>query len=175
MTTTVIIGNIISFIAALFMVASCLARSKRKIFFYQGLECFILAGSSAVLGSSAGTVTLLLCAVRNVFIAKNVFSKPIMWSFVLLTVIIGGWVNALGLLGLIPIIATVQYTFCSHYITSVKGTKYSIFVNVLMWVVYSFMIFDFSTAISDVIILVIDSVDIFRIHREERRAAAANI
>lgn len=164
MTTTILIGNIISFIAALFMAASCMATTKYKIFFYQLMECLILAIASIILGSYAGALTLILCAIRNLIIAKDHFSKTIMWFFVILTIITGLWVNNLGFIGLIPIFATVEYTICCHYITSIKGTKYSIFVNILLWIIYSFMIYDFSTAISDCILLIVDTIAIVRIY-----------
>ena len=166
----ILIGNIISFVSAMFMAASCLADTKYKIFFYQVLECLVLAVASVFFGSLAGAVTLVLCALRNYIIARERFSMAIMWLFVILTIVSGVWVNNLGLLGLIPVIATVEYTICCHYITSVKGTKYSIFVNVLLWVIYSFMIYDFSTGIADTIVLIVDAAAIVRMRHSSQPA-----
>ena len=52
----ILIGNIISFVSAMFMAASCLADTKYKIFFYQVLECLVLAVASVFFGSLAGAV-----------------------------------------------------------------------------------------------------------------------
>lgn len=167
----IIIGNIISLCAAGFMVASCLVSDKRRVFLFQFLECSILAVASVFFGSLAGATTLILGALRNLVVARDKFTKPVMWFFLILVTVAGLWTNTKGLVGLLPVIATVEYTFCCYYVTGDRETKYSIFVNVLLWVIYSFLILDFSTAISDSIVLLVDTAAIFRLRRKERRAA----
>lgn len=166
----IILGNLISLVAACFMAASCLARDNRRVFFCQFMECTILAASSVVFGSLSGAFTLTLSALRNLIVSRGKLTRPLMILFLLAAVVGGLLVNTRGAVGLLPVIATAQYTVCSYCIRSVKGTKYSIFVNVLFWVVYSFLILDFSTGISDSVILCIDGAAILRMHREEQQA-----
>ena len=52
-----IIGNGISFVAAIFMVASCVVKRKRTIFLCQFLECALLAVASVFFGALAGAMT----------------------------------------------------------------------------------------------------------------------
>ena len=163
-----IIGNILSFFAALFMVASCVVKRKQAVFFCQFLECALLAVASVFFGSLAGMTTLVLSAVRNLVVAKDRYTKPMMVAFVILTIVAGLLANTRGLVGLLPVLATVEYTICCHYIEGEMATKCRIFVNVLLWIVYSFLICDFSTAISDSIVLVVDTVAIVRLWRSER-------
>ena len=163
-----IIGNILSFFAALFMVASCVVKRKQAVFFCQFLECALLAVASVFFGSLAGMTTLVLSAVRNLVVAKGRYTKPVMVAFVILTIVAGLLANTRGLVGLLPVLATVEYTICCHYIEGEMATKCSIFVNVLLWIVYSFLICDFSTAISDSIVLVVATVAIVRLWRSER-------
>ena len=151
------------------MAASCLAKDNRRVFFYQFMECAILAVSSVVFGSLSGAFTLALCAIRNLIVSRGKLTRPLMILFLLAAVAGGLLVNTRGAVGVLPVIATAQYTVCSYCIRSVKGTKYSIFVNVLFWVVYSFLILDFSTAISDSVILCIDGAAIVRMHRAEQQ------
>ena len=110
----------------------------------------------------------MLSAVRNLVVAKDRYTKPVMVAFVILTIVAGLLANTRGLVGLLPVLATVEYTICCHYIEGEMATKCSIFVNVLLWIVYSFLICDFSTAISDSIVLVVDTVAIVRLWRSER-------
>ncbi len=127
-----IIGNILSFFAALFMVASCVVKRKQAVFFCQFLECALLAVASVFFGSLAGMTTLVLSAVRNLVVAKGRYTKPVMVAFVILTIVAGLLANTRGLVGLLPVLATVEYTICCHYIEGEMATKCSIFVNVLV-------------------------------------------
>lgn len=164
----IIIGNIISLVAALFLAASCLVKNKRGIFLCQFMECVLLAISSVFFGSLAGTTTLLLSAVRNLIVARERYTKQMMYIFLVLTIVAGILANSRGLLGLMPVIATVEYTICCYYITGIKAIRCSIFVNMAIWIVYSFLILDFSTAISDSIILIVDLAAIVKMHRSEK-------
>ena len=168
-----LIGNIISFGAAVCMLWSTFSRSRRSIFLLQFFECALLAAANVFFGVYAGVFVLLLSAVRNLLVAKNLYTKPVMGLFLLLTVILSFLTNNRGLLGLLPMLATLQYTVCSLAVTSVKGTRLSIFVNTLFWVVYSFLIYDFSTAVSDSVVLAFTAFNLARIILEERRTATS--
>ncbi|MDY3280826.1 YgjV family protein [Dysosmobacter sp.] len=170
---TIILGNLISLAAACFMAASCLAKDNRRVFFCQFMECAILAVSSVVFGSLSGALTMALSAARNLITSRGKLTRSLTVFFFLAAVVGGLLINTRGAVGLLPVIATAEYTICSYRVRSVLGTKYSIFVNVLFWVVYSFLILDFSTAISDSVILVIDGTAILRAHRERRAEIAA--
>ena len=165
----ILLGNLISLSAACFMAASCLARDNRRVFFYQFMECAILAVSSVVFGSLSGALTMALSAARNLITSRGKLTRPLTLFFFLTAVMGGLMINTRGAVGLLPVIATAEYTVCSYCIRSVKGTKYSIFVNVLFWVVYSFLILDFSASISDSVILCIDGAAILRMHWAERQ------
>lgn len=150
----ILIGNILSFIAALFLLSSCLLKRKDKIFVFQFFECATLAAASFFFGSYAGISTLLLSAVRNVLIAKNKFSKGLMCVFLALTAALGLITNNRGILGLMPVIATIQITLCGCLLDGVIETKLSIAANTAIWIVYSFIIRDYSTAVTDSIVLI---------------------
>ncbi len=169
--TNLIIGNIISLVAALFMAASCCVNDHRKVFTYQAVECALICVASVFFGSWAGVTTMALSATRNYLVSRDKFSHNLMLLFLVLVVALGLLANNRGLMGLIPIVATVEYTICCHYVKGIKAVKCSIFVNTLMWVVYSFMIMDFSTGLTDLTVLVIDVVSILRLHVAEKEQA----
>lgn len=156
-----LVGNGISLVAALFLAASCCVKERRRVFLLQTANCLLLAAASWFFGSYAGITTLLVSAARNYVVAKGKYTKPVMAGFLALTVILGIWVNNRGWIGLLPVAATVQYTLCCHFFTSVKGTRGSIWVNELLWVFYSCLILNFATAFSDLAVLLVDSVSLF--------------
>lgn len=176
MSADILIGNGVSLAAAGFMAASCLVKSKRDVFLCQFSECLLLAAASVFFGSLAGTAVLALSALRNLLVAAGKYPKALMYLFLFLTLLLGVLVNTKGFIGLLPVAATVEYTVCCYYLKGLKATRYSIFVNVAIWVVYSFLIFDLATALTDSAVLVVDAAAIVKLHRSDRakkNAAAA--
>ena len=166
----ILIGNIISFAAAVCMLWSTFSRSRKNIFLLQFFECVLLAVANVFFGSYAGVAVLLLSAARNLLVAKGLYTKPVMGVCILLTVVLSFLTNNRGFLGLVPMLATLQYTVCSLFVTSVKGTRLSILINTLFWVAYSFLIRDYSTALSDSAVLLFTAFNLVRIVHEERIA-----
>lgn len=158
--SNILIGNIISFAAAIFLAVSCVVKSRKQIFILQFMNCAVLAVASYFFGSYAAITTLALCCIRNIFIMKDKFSVPIMTVILILVIACGVLTNNRGIIGLLPVIATVEYTICCHYITDVGKTRISILVNEAIWIIYSFLVLDFSTAITDIIVVTVDIVSI---------------
>ena len=158
--SNILIGNIISFAAAIFLAVSCVVKSRKQIFILQFMNCAVLAVASYFFGSYAAITTLALCCIRNIFIMKDKFSVLIMTVILILVIACGVLTNNRGLIGLLPVIATVEYTICCHNITDVGKTRISILVNEAIWIIYSFLVLDFSTAITDIIVVTVDIVSI---------------
>ena len=166
----ILIGNLISLVAACFLAASCISRNNRRVFAFQCMESLTVAVSSLFFASYAASVSMLLSALRNWLVSREKYTRPVMLFFLIVGVILGIAINVRGWLGLVPVIATAQYTLCCFYVKGVLTTKYSIAVNLLMWVVYSFLILDFSTAISNAVVLILDIGVIVKMHNERKTA-----
>lgn len=169
----ILIGNLVALAAACFLAASCISRNNRRVFAYQCMESLTVAVSSLFFMAYAASVSMLLSALRNWLVSRGRYPKPVMLAFLAVGLVLGCAINVRGWLGLVPVIATAQYTLCCYYVKGVLATKYSIAANLLMWVVYSFMILDFSTAISNAVVLVLDIGVIIRMHREKSPPAIA--
>lgn len=165
----VLVGNVISFIAALFMAVSCVVKERSNVFHLQFIQCVLLAVSSWFFMSNAGIVANLIASVRNLLISKGKFTKTVAVGILIISVIFGTVFNNRGIIGLLPMLANIQFAVCCYFFTGLKGTKYSIWVNVLIWIIYSFLVMDFSTGISDSIILIITTITIVNLHKEEKR------
>ena len=86
-------------------------------------------GCLCLFGALAGMTTLVFSAIRDLLVANDRYTKPMMTVFLILTIVAGVLANTRGLVGLLPVFATVEYTICCHYIVGEKATKCSIFVN----------------------------------------------
>ncbi len=153
-----VIGNIISFVASMFLLLSCVFKKRNLVFLCQFFECSLLALASIFFESYAGMTTLILCATRNIVIAKDKYTNKIMWLFLVLTAFFGVLSNNRGVVGLLPVIATIFYTLSTYLFKGIMATKVNIFINTFLWVVYSVLIKDYSTTVSNSVVLITVSV-----------------
>ena len=168
MTNNIIIGNIISFVAAVLLGLSCWSRNHKRVFIYQLAENLIYSISSIVFGSYSAAVSTLLSAARSLLIVKGRYTKNCMYFFVASTGIFGLITNTKGLIGLLPVIATVQFTYGSYRFTDIKGIKWMFIINLILWDIYAFWIKDFSSAIAWAITLAVTVVSLVKICVKER-------
>lgn len=153
-------------VAAVFLAVSCIAKNRKSIFLWQALNCLLLAIASYFFRSYAGITTLFFCGLRNLLIVWNRYTKNAMFILLLGIVLTGLWANNRGIVGLLPIIATVEYTICCHYIRSEHYTRWSILINEVIWLTYSFLILDIFTAVSDGIVILVDGIAIYKNSRK---------
>lgn len=163
-----IIGNIISFISAVFLGMSCYAKDRKKIFSLQLINCATYAVASYFFGTYAAITSLALCCLRSIFIMKDQYTAATAYILAAAVIISGLITNNRGFVGLFPVIASVEYNLCCYYITDPHLTRYSILINELIWVIYAFIIKDFSTGVSDTIIILVDITAIIHYRNASR-------
>lgn len=164
-----IIGNCISAVASVFLAISNCAQSQKKIYLFQLLETATFCLSSVFFASWAGLSTLLISLVRNILVVKNRLRKWHVYLFAALVVLIGLYVNNRGVLGLLPIAATVEITFANYYAKSVPLIKISVLVNTVLWAAYSFLIWDFAAGISETLISILGAISLVQYMRQLKK------
>lgn len=159
----IIIGNIISLIAGIFIILSMWVNDEKKAYKYQFLNAFILIISSVFFLSWTGVTTMAIAAARNamVYYDKLTFNGTIF--FIVISVVLGLLVNTLGFVGLLPIIAIIQITLCNYYLKTIKSIKTSFIINSAIYVVYFLAILDFSSATIESITALIGLVSLVRL------------
>ena len=145
----IFIGNCFSFAASVFMSLAAYTDGKRRMLIYQTVDCFLLAIAQVIFGVTSGAAVLMLAALRNILMLKGKFGFGMMLIFLAAAVTLGTLTNNSGLLGFIPIIATLVLTVGLYAADSARGTKLVVFLNLLIWSVYSFVISDFATGVSN--------------------------
>lgn len=105
------------------MIGSCIVKDRKKIFHLQFLQCVLLAISSWFFVSYSGIVANAVAALRNLTVAQNKFTKKTAMIFLILSVILGLSFNNRGCIGLLPMIANVQFAVCCYAFTGVIGTN----------------------------------------------------
>ena len=163
----------ISFLASIALTAGCLMKDPKKVYGMQVTENVILIVSSACFGSWSGISTLLVSTVRNILLVKGMFDKRMMYLFMILVTGCGLAVNNKGLIGLLPVLATVILTVCNYYAREIMAIKWSLFINIVLWAIYFFAILDVVSGITQVVIAVVTIASIFQLRLERKKTKQA--
>ncbi len=161
----ILIGNAISLVAGIFIILSMWVNDEKKAYKYQFLNAFILMISSVFFISWTGVTTMAIAATRNVMVYKDKLTFNWMLFFIVVSVILGFLVNAMGAIGFLPVIAIVQITLCNYYLKTIKPIKTSFIVNSAIYVVYFVAILDVSSAVIESFTALVGLVSLFRLIR----------
>ncbi len=158
-----LIGNIISFIAGIFIILSMWVNDEKEAYKYQFLNAFILMISSVFFFSWTGVTTMAIAASRNAFVYKDKLTFNWTVFFIVISIVLGFLVNTRGIIGFLPIIAIVQITICNYYLKSIKSIKTSFIVNSAFYIVYFLAIYDFSSCAFETITVIIGLISLFKL------------
>ena len=158
----IVLGNMISFAAAVMLFLVCYTTDTNKIYRYQIEENMILCLSSLVFGSYSGMITLSLAIFRNILLMKDKYTKNWMILFSIVITAGGVMVNTKGLVGLLPVIATLVWTVSNYYFRDFLHVKIFLLINIALWTIYFFAIWDFSSGIAQIVTGIIGILSIYR-------------
>ncbi len=160
-SVNLIIGNFISAIAAYFTARSSWAKDTWHIYFYQIIQCLLLALASVFFRSYTGIVSLLICALRNYLAATGKLDKK--WTFICLILVLvpGILVNNRGYIGWIILFANGIYTIGMYYAKKEVAIKCNMILNLILWIIYEILILDIPSTISDSIGLFVALLSLF--------------
>ena len=159
---SLLIGNLISFAAACFTLASSWSGDRKRIYLYQAGQCALLAVANIFFFSVSGVTTYVICAVRNVLLACDRFTAKLCMIFVASVAVIGLAVNNRGLIGLIPVVTTALYTVICLHAKRHLAVKANIVGNLTLWAVYDILISDYVSFAVDTGSALVAVVSMFR-------------
>ena len=161
-----IIANIFSFIGTILVAYSTFSKKKEKMFLIQSIDTLAYAFSNLFIGSYSGVSTNILSSIRNYLNSKNKNNKYINTVFVLLIIIIGIITNQKGLIGYIPIIASVEYAVLSLKSKNDQDVRITLCINLFLWFIYDSIMGLYPALIMDIVIFVIT---LFNYIKEKKR------
>ena len=165
---TVIIANVIDFLAALIQVGSGAIKNKGKILAVQILQLLMQGVSMLLLGGITGAVSNVLSCYRNYLCYKDKLTP--LWKGILIaaSVLMTVFLNNQGLLGLIPVVVCTVYILLMDMQDPIKF-KTLVTLSFLPWVVYHFALKAYVAAIFDVATVITNGITLFAMMAEKRR------
>lgn len=161
----IIWGNLISFVGSLFLFASCVAKSKRRVLLFQFFQCAILTAAQITFGKGAGAVSMAVAGTRNLIIASGHYGVFATVLVSLFTFVFGIYFNTGGVIGLMPVIASVFYSVALYVTNDVRHLKLALSVLLFVWIVYSALIFDIFGTISNTSAQILNLVTLARFYK----------
>ncbi len=166
---TVIIANIIDFIAALIQVGSGSIKQKKKILVVQNIQLLMQAASMLLLGGVTGAVSNVLSCYRNYLCYKEKLST--FWKGILIAATVGMTVllNEQGLLGVLPAVVCTVFIIFMDVKDPVKF-KFLVTVTFVPWMFYHFILKSYVGAFFDVATIITNAMTLYSMIKEKNTA-----
>lgn len=139
MNTAIIVGNLIALVSAIVMVIAGLIQNKKKIIFTETIHIALATISDLVLGGITGAIVNMVSLIRNYLCYKDKLNTPLKILIIALASILTIIFNNLGLIGYLPLISIIVYTYFIDLKDVIKF-KWIVIFSLVLWCVYDFTI-----------------------------------
>ena len=152
----VIVGNLCSLFAMITDSISSAQKTAKRVLLVQCLSQLIYCVGTVVLKGYSGAVQNVISILRNVVAIRKIESRIVEWSLVAAGVILGLAFNNLGWIGLLPVIANLQYTLAVfRFKDNERALKISFTVCLLMFAVFNGAILNIVGVITNLVVFVV--------------------
>ena len=160
------IATFFSFVTACFTMAASWTKDPHRTFYYQTAQCLVYAVAAYFYGVYPCIIMMLICALRDYLIGAQKYQKIHCLFFFVLALGLGLWTNSSGIVGLLSILATLQITVCAYFLKKPVLVKINVGVNLIIWLIYDFLILDFFSGIVDLVGIVLAFLAAWRISKQ---------
>ena len=170
---TLILGNIIAFIAASLSIIIGIIKSKKKILFTQTIQYITYVIADFILGGITGAITNLISIVRNILCYKGKLNKIMIILIILVSIILTLMFNNLGFIGLLPLFNNIIYTIFINVKDELKF-KILILIQMILWLIYDITIKAYTSAIFEIITIISCIITAYQIYINRKKEKQQN-
>ena len=167
MDKAIIVGNAIAFISAMIMVLAGLMQNKKKIILTETIHIALAVVSDLVLGGITGAIVNLVSMLRNYLCYKDKLNTPLKIIIIVVASVLTIWFNNLGLIGYLPLISIITYTYFIDLKDVIKF-KYIVIFSLALWCIYDFTIHSNIFLLFDILSILSNIVAIIKIKNKKR-------
>ena len=138
-------------------------KKRNQILAVQMLSQVFYGVGTIILKGYSSTAQNAVAIFRNLAAMKNVKSKIIEWTLILLGVVLGAVFNNRGLLGWLPIVANLEYSVAVfQFEDKERWLKLAFIINALMFLTFSISIRNYVAAVGNVVVAVTTAVSLLK-------------
>lgn len=171
LSTVVIIGNIIAFIASVFMVIAGLLNERKQILAMQIIQMTLFIISNIVLKGYTAVVINAISIIRNLFAYKDKLSNMVSYILLALTAVFTFIFNNHFIIGLLPLVGTIVFTLNLNNKSIIK-IKLALSFSMLMWLIFDIYIQSYSSALFDFLSMAAGIITIYQIKTKKTKKEA---
>ena len=162
MELSLIIGNIFSFFAVSCVGVSVIKKNKKNFMYWQiGETVFGMFANIFLYAYSALTISIV-CLIRNILSYKNRLTKNITAILLVISILVGLYANNLGIIGILPIIASVSYTVCIYITKNEQQMRYATVFNMFLWFIHDMYIRAYPSAVANILLCIWTIIQILK-------------
>lgn len=162
-TAPVIIGNLCTLLAMGANAASATRKTTKSMLKAQNISQLVYCASAIVLRGYSAAVQNVVSIARNIVAIRNIKSKSLEWTLVVLGAVLGVAFNNRGVLGLLPVIGTLQYTLAIFRIKgNERALKISFLLSTVAFVAFNISLYNFVGAAADSTVAITTIVALIR-------------
>ena len=146
-------GNLCSLLAMATDSVSASREDSRGVLIWQSVSQVIYGVGTLALKGYRGAVQNAVSLLRNIAAICNFTHPALQWALVILGVVWGLACNNLGLVGLLPVVANLEYTLAIfRFQNNERALKTAFMVCVFLFVLFNLAIFNIVGALSNLVV-----------------------
>ena len=148
-----VLGNIFAALGAVCVIISVAQKNKQDLIWWQAINAFFSILSCIALFAYAALVTNCFSMIRNILAYKNKLTLTATFVLSIICLITGVYMNNLGTIGLLAIIASVSYTIFMYTTKNDQQMRYAVVFNSILWLIHDYYIKSYPTVLMGVIFI----------------------
>ena len=164
---TILIGNLISGIGCVLMVAIGLLKKKSHILIAQSFQCGFMGVGNLILGGVSGFIANIVSIARNLVFVKCQTTVPLKVFFIFLQVLLSLGSLGDGWICWLPILASALFT----WFLDTKRTdilKVVIITTQVMWLTYDIYYRNYVAVTFDVMTMLSNLIGFFMVRKNDK-------
>ena len=150
----IILGNTCSLIAMAIDSISSSRKTAREVLLVQALGQVFYGLAATFLKGYSAVVQNVISILRNLTAIREKESKYIEWILIVLAVALGIAFNNLGIIGLFPVIANLEYSLAIlKFKDNERALKIAFAINIAMFTVFNAVIWNIVGLISNIVVV----------------------
>ncbi len=163
MMNEILIGNLCSLCAIATDTFSGTRKKRSEILSIQIVSSVFYSAGTIVLKGYSSSVQSAVAILRNLAAIKNVKSKAVEWTLILLGVILGFVFNNRGLIGCLPIVANLEYSIAVfRFKDDERKLKVAFILSMLLFFVFGISIMNYVAAAGNVVVAVTTAISLLK-------------
>ena len=160
---SIIFGNLCSLLAMVTDTLSGAQKTVKRMLWVQNISQSLYCVGTLALKGYSGAVQNVVSILRNLAGIKKIDSKWVTWFFVVAGVVLGLVFNNIGWVGLLPVIANLQYTLVVFFVReNERALKVSFLISAIFFSVFSLAILNFVGVVTNLVVAVSTGVFLLR-------------